>query len=93
MFPDVDDTAKSLEALHYLGQDYRIESLINTYESSEHFFTYPGERNPSLSANCNVLIALLLREDREQHLPQISKAVQFLTIKVFHGQTTEKWVS
>lgn len=93
MFTDVDDTAKTLEALHYLGLDCSVKSLVETYESSEHFVTYPGERNPSLSANCNVLIALLLCGDGGQHLPQITKAVKFLTNAAFNGQIREKWVS
>ena len=93
MFTDVDDTAKALEALHHLGFEYSIKSLVQTYESSEHFVTYPGERNPSLSANCNVLIALLLCEDTDQHIPQIAKAAKFLTDGVFKCQVREKWVS
>ncbi|KAL2020340.1 hypothetical protein VTK56DRAFT_8568 [Thermocarpiscus australiensis] len=93
ILPDADDTAKGLEALHHLGHSSGIGALIRTYEVSEHFTTYPGERNPSFSANCNILILLLIREDRDQHLPQIVKALRFLTSQVFRGQVNEKWVS
>jgi hypothetical protein len=91
----VDDTAKGLEALHYLdqGDSVSVDGLIQTYEATEHFITYPGERNPSFSANCNVLILLLVRDDRAQHVPQIAKVTQFLTRSVFEGQVKEKWVS
>ncbi|KAK3942833.1 Copalyl diphosphate synthase [Diplogelasinospora grovesii] len=90
-FPDADDTANGLEALHYLGQSSSVEPLIQAYEASEHFITYPGERNSSFSANCNVLILLLVRADRAQYLPQIAKAVKFLTSQVFRGHVKEKW--
>jgi hypothetical protein len=93
MFTDVDDTAKTLEALHHLGFECSVTSLVHTFESSEHFVTYPGERNPSLSANCNVLIALLLCEDGVEHLPQIAKVTRYLTNVAFKGKIREKWVS
>ncbi|RYP09462.1 hypothetical protein DL764_001287 [Monosporascus ibericus] len=79
------------EALHYLGRSGSVESLIHTYEASEHFITYPQERNHSFSANCNVLILLLVREDRAQQLPQIVKAARFVTNQVFKSHVKEKW--
>ncbi|KAK9786221.1 putative ent-kaurene synthase protein [Seiridium cardinale] len=91
ILPDVDDTAKGLEALHHLGSDNSVEAAILTFEGKDHFLTYPGERNPSFSANCNILTLLLTREDRDQFLPQISKAVQFLTSQAFNGHVKEKW--
>jgi hypothetical protein len=95
VLPDADDTAKAIEALHYLGrsEDVSIDNLIQTYETTEHFATYRGERNSSFSANCNVLILLLVREDRSQHIPQITKALRFLIGSVFTGHVREKWVS
>lgn len=92
VLPDADDTAKGLESLHYLGQSSGVENLIKTFELEEHFLTYLGERNPSFSANCNIAILLLLREDRAQHFPEIAKAIQFLTSQAFRGYVHEKWV-
>ncbi|KAK4224889.1 hypothetical protein QBC38DRAFT_396604 [Podospora fimiseda] len=99
--PDSDDTAKALEALHHLSQREgevesgvgSVDALIRTYEGPTHFRTHPGERNPSLSANCNILILLLSREDRDEHLPQIIKASRFLIDKVLGGwdDVNEKW--
>lgn len=93
--PDVDDTAKGIEALNYLDQDdsVSVEGLIQTYEAAEHFMTYPGERNASFSANCNVLILLLVRNDRDQYISQIAKVTRFLTRSVLEGHVKEKWVS
>ena len=55
--------------------------------------TYPGERNASFSANCNVLILLLVRNDRDQYVSQIAKVTCFLTRSVLEGHVREKWVS
>ncbi|KXX73544.1 Copalyl diphosphate synthase [Madurella mycetomatis] len=91
--PDVDDTAKGLESLHYLsqGDNVSVDGLVRKFEANEHFMTYPGERNPSFSANCNVLILFLVRDDRAQHVALIVKAVRFLTRSVFGGHVNEKW--
>ncbi|KAI2472650.1 hypothetical protein F4781DRAFT_382493 [Annulohypoxylon bovei var. microspora] len=88
---DADDTARGLETLYYLGQHDSIEGLIVAFESSQNFITYPGERNPSFGANCNVLTLILLREDRARYLAQIVKATRFLTNEVFRGGVYEKW--
>ncbi|OTB18376.1 hypothetical protein K445DRAFT_309112 [Daldinia sp. EC12] len=90
---DADDTARGLKTLYYLGQTESVDGLIEAFESKDNFITYLGERNPSFSANCNVLILLLLREDRAQHLAQIVKATRFLTNEVFRGSVNEKWVT
>ncbi|KAM0195926.1 hypothetical protein ACHAPC_000416 [Botrytis cinerea] len=91
VLPDVDDTSKGLEALHYLGYNSSAEAVIRIFEGEEHFLTYPGERNPSFSANCNVLIFLLGRDDRTQYVPQITKAVRFLASQAFNKNVKEKW--
>ncbi|KAI2628670.1 hypothetical protein GGR54DRAFT_357025 [Hypoxylon sp. NC1633] len=90
-FPDADDTAKGLESLHHLGQESSIDGLLRTFSELEHFITYPGERNPSFSANCNVVILLLVRDDRSQHFPGITKALEFLIGQAFGGHVKEKW--
>ena len=88
----MDDTAKGLQALHVMGYESSVDHLIKAFESDEHFLTYVGELNPSISANCNVLILLLTREDRTQHISQIVKVTQFLIKQVYSGQIKEKWV-
>jgi hypothetical protein len=55
-FPDADDTAKGIAALRILGTSASVNGLVQMFETADHFRTYPGERNPSFSANCNVLI-------------------------------------
>ncbi|KAF7905074.1 uncharacterized protein EAF01_005595 [Botrytis porri] len=91
ILPDVDDTSKGLETLCYLGHSSSAEGVIQAFEGKEHFLTYRGERNPSFSANCNVLIFFLDRDDRAQYVPQISKTVQFLASQAFNENVKEKW--
>ncbi|PYI10667.1 aphidicolan-16beta-ol synthase [Aspergillus sclerotiicarbonarius CBS 121057] len=77
---DVDDTAKGTTVLSMLGHpvnDY-VQRIIEDFEMPTHFRTYPGERDPSFSANCNVLQALLHQPDPLQYGSQITKIVAFL---------------
>ncbi|RYP78945.1 hypothetical protein DL769_003110 [Monosporascus sp. CRB-8-3] len=92
-FPDADDTAKTAMALFYLGRrpETYIPALINTFETTDHFRTYLAERNPSISANINVLSFLLLLDDPTPYVPQIAKAASFVCGRVFLGEVKEKW--
>ncbi|CAJ2513955.1 Uu.00g020740.m01.CDS01 [Anthostomella pinea] len=90
-FPDADDTAKGIEAIRLLGRTTVVDALTMMFEADDHFKTYPGERNPSLSANCNVLIALLVQDDPALHMSQIAKAASYVTSQVFSGPVNEKW--
>lgn len=78
-FPDADDTVKAITALHYLGRHMSVDSLLQTYEGESCFKYYPGERNPSVSANCNVLICLLTRDNPKEFCAQITKTLRFIS--------------
>ncbi|KAI1370232.1 hypothetical protein F4677DRAFT_465656 [Hypoxylon crocopeplum] len=90
-FPDVDDTAKGIMTLRILGKSPSIEGLISTFEAGDHFRTYNGERNPSFSANCNVLICLLMLDGPSTHISQIVKVARFLTAQVYKDGVSDKW--
>jgi hypothetical protein len=90
--PDSDDTAKTLAALMYLGKNVSLETLVKTFESEKHFLTYPGERNASLTSNCNVLTCMCLVADPLPYAEQISKAAEFICLKIYLGDTRDKWV-
>lgn len=81
--------------LHGLGHTVpgAIDALIEHYEAPKHFITYPGEVNASISTNCNVLMILLLESDRNNHVPQIAKIMEYLVGSIYKGQGREKWVS
>lgn len=91
---DVDDTAKGLICLHALGHTVSINNMIKHFECETHFQTYPNERDPSFSANCNALLALLCQADLSTFSAQILKVVHFLS-KIWwdtDGPIKDKWV-
>ncbi|KAL7917301.1 Ent-kaurene synthase [Trichoderma austrokoningii] len=89
--PDADDTAVSLLALTALGVQIDRTPLVWNFESGGHFKTYQLERTPSVSANCNVLLALLTSPDVDQYVPQIEKAVKFLCSHWNENNLQDKW--
>ncbi|CAF4038026.1 unnamed protein product [Adineta steineri] len=93
LLPDADDTAKSLTVLHYLGDSPSVQPLITIFQVDTHFRCYLEERNPSISANCNVLISLLHVSTPEQYTDQIVKVVTFICEKWWtnDGMLTDKW--
>ncbi|KAF1921227.1 Ent-kaur-16-ene synthase [Ampelomyces quisqualis] len=92
---DVDDTAKGILTLSLLGLEERVTPtpMILMFEAEDHFRTFMGERDPSFTSNCHVLLALLHRSDIDQYLPQIEKTAKFLC-KVWwdsDGLIKDKW--
>jgi hypothetical protein len=75
---DADDTAKTILVLSLLQSPVSLQPMLEKFETENHFKTYLHERNPSFSANCNVLIALLHAENPSQYSAQIEKAASFL---------------
>lgn len=89
--PDADDTSRSLLALTALGVQVDRAPLIRNFEGRSHFKTYQLERDPSASANCNVLLALLTSSHVDQYVPQIEKAVRFLCTCWNANRLQDKW--
>ncbi|KAK8109443.1 Ent-kaurene synthase [Apiospora kogelbergensis] len=89
--PDADDTAKVILALHYLGGNPKVEPLIRAFEAPGHFVTYNRERNPSFSANANVLSCLCAAHGAVTHTKEIVKAAEFLCTKFETDDINEKW--
>ncbi|KAK3386276.1 hypothetical protein B0T20DRAFT_465316 [Sordaria brevicollis] len=88
---DADDTARAIMALRHLGANVGVDSLIRAFEAKDHFRTYEGERNPSISANCNVLTCLLMMDDPTVYVRQIVKTAKFLCEQVHADSVREKW--
>ncbi|KAF1940886.1 Ent-kaurene synthase [Clathrospora elynae] len=91
ILPDADDTARVLMTLKCLGKPMEPTPMIRHFENESHFKTYHLERNPSFSANCNVLLALLQAEDVDQYLTQVEKTSAFLLQEWEAGGVTDKW--
>lgn len=103
---DADDTAKGIISLTMLAsssnaQEKHVQSaslteaMIKNFEVESHFQTYESERDPSFSANCNVLQALLYQSDPSLYQVQIWKVAEFLSNSWWesHGAPEDKWVS
>ncbi|KAI0598800.1 terpene synthase family protein [Biscogniauxia sp. FL1348] len=93
---DVDDTARALISMGLVTSDSRglnIEPMISRFATDTHYRTYPFERNPSFTANCNVLLALLRQGNMPQHLPEVVKVVKFITHYWWRhdGNIRDKW--
>jgi hypothetical protein len=92
--PDADDTAKAITALQLLGQRPSFDALIERFELESHFQCFPFERNPSFSANCNVLLAFLYSPDPSQYQSQITKCVRYIAYEWWNTDepVKDKWV-
>lgn len=90
---DVDDTAKTISSLNMLGRPVSPNSLIEVFEAETHFRTYAGERDPSPTANCNALLALLHQPDVSLFSTQIHKVAKFLVDFWWKadGKIVDKW--
>ncbi|PGG95909.1 hypothetical protein AJ79_09819 [Helicocarpus griseus UAMH5409] len=90
---DVDDTAKTLLTLSLLGHPASHKGMLDAFEMETHFRTYERERNPSFTANCNVLTALLSQPDVSKLAPQITKVASFLCKRWWEsdGSIEDKW--
>ena len=74
-----------------LGEPFSVNSMIAEFEKETYFLTYHGERDPSISVNCNILICLLRNPGRASHAEQIMKCVRFLSRNWQSGNVLDKW--
>ncbi|KAL2038430.1 hypothetical protein N7G274_008769 [Stereocaulon virgatum] len=92
VLPDADDTAKTILTLNHLGGKMDPEQMIKHFKTKHnHFCTYPGERNASFSANCNVLQALLSCHEAQKYTSEISSITTFLCDSWWAGTARDKW--
>ncbi|PSN61567.1 hypothetical protein BS50DRAFT_651821 [Corynespora cassiicola Philippines] len=92
MLPDADDTAKTLHALSFLGKfDADVSTLVTRFRSPGSFKTYEKESTRSLSANCNVLKALLATKNPDSSSAHILTAASFICHSFMSGKARDKW--
>ncbi|KAL8882445.1 MAG: hypothetical protein Q9198_000559 [Flavoplaca austrocitrina] len=95
LVPDADDTSQAIKVLRLLGKPTPIQPMIAEFEAPDHFKTYAFERDPSFSANCNVLISLLSDENQlGEHRVHIQKTIAFLRDTWWNSdqKILDKWV-
>lgn len=88
---DADDTARVILTLQLLGNDVNPGRMMEIFEGDSCFKTYELEQNPSFSANCNVLLALLESKSVDQYIVQIEKTLNFLLLQWGSGNVVDKW--
>lgn len=89
-FPDADDTAMTLLALHRAG--YEVDGrLLLAYEREDHFAVFEHEMDPSISANLHILEALetLPKGDRKRTREKILRYV--LAARHYDSFWSDKW--
>ena len=57
-----------------------------------HLLIYHGERDPSFSANCNVLNAIITVPDVQEYIRDIEAIVEFLCESWWSRKSKDKWV-
>ncbi|KAL8979319.1 MAG: hypothetical protein Q9177_006175 [Variospora cf. flavescens] len=95
--PDLDDSAKSSIIFSLLGRRGFSSQIVENFDSAQCLKTYKGERNPSLTANCNALLSVLLDLDdsrpyQSRYLP-IQKITRFICDSWWNtsGPLNDKW--
>ncbi|KAE8408331.1 terpene synthase family protein [Aspergillus pseudonomiae] len=91
LIADADDTARSILTLNLVGYPAQPQQLIAQFRNGDHFRTYPQERDPSISTNCNVLVALLHTAEPRQYLDEIQLTLHFLYRQHNAGRLQDKW--
>ncbi|MCJ1478595.1 hypothetical protein MMC13_007276 [Lambiella insularis] len=89
---DADDTAKTILTLALRDRAVHPRLMLEHFHSPNGSFqTYVGERNGSLSANCNVLNALLECPDSVQYQDSIESISSFICEAWWTGNIQDKW--
>ncbi|GKZ30056.1 hypothetical protein AbraIFM66950_007577 [Aspergillus brasiliensis] len=91
LIADADDTARGILTLNLVGYPALPEQLITQFKNDDHFRTYPQERDPSISTNCNVLAALLHTIEPCQYIEDIELTLRFLYRQHDQGRFQDKW--
>ena len=88
-----DETAKIVLTLNLLERPTSPEQMIAFFKADKrHLLTFHGERDPSISTNCNGLIAILHAPEVDKYLPHIEDITNFLCDSYLSGVVTDKWV-
>jgi len=91
MLPDADDTAVSTLVLNQTNRTYSPSSMVSEFATAENFRTYAFESNPSFSANCNIILALLSSSSTNKYSSHLNKAIKYLVGSAELGIITDKW--
>ena len=94
--PDLDDSAKASIVLSLSGKPGFSEDIFRSFDAPRALKTYRIERDPSISANCNALLSMVLdKSDYPSKSMTIEKIVNFIYDSWMdtEGSIKDKWVS
>ncbi|PSN61437.1 hypothetical protein BS50DRAFT_578453 [Corynespora cassiicola Philippines] len=92
--PDLDDSSKASTILSLIQNAGFSEAIVAEFDGPRCLRTYRGERDPSVSANCNALMSLLMdNQDFADKSSAIEKAVVFVhdAWTDAEGELLDKW--
>ena len=93
--PDIDDSAKASIVLSLSGKPGFSEDIVRSFDAPKALKTYRIERDPSISANCNALLCMVLdKSDYPSKSMTIEKVVSFICDSWMdtEGSIKDKWV-
>ena len=93
--PDLDDSAKTSIIFSFLGRPGFTELITKHFDSPKCLKTYSAERNPSVSANCNALLSIVLdTEEYQSKNAAMTLVINFICDSWWHtsGSLGDKWV-
>ena len=94
--PDLDDSAKASIILSLSGELGFSEDIVRSFDAPKALKTYRIERDPSISANCNALLSMILDDSvYPSKGVTIEKVVNFICDSWMdtEGSIKDKWVS
>lgn len=94
--PDLDDSAKASIILSLSGKLGFSKDIVRSFDAPKCLKTYRIERDPSISANCNALLSIILdKNDYPSKGTTIEKIVNFIYDSWMdtEGSIKDKWVS
>ncbi|KAI0110357.1 hypothetical protein GGR51DRAFT_569644 [Nemania sp. FL0031] len=75
---NLDSTARGILVMGFLGQPVGVGKMLEKFATGGHFRTYAKDREPSLSATCYAIMAILCQKDASMYAPRIKEAMKFI---------------
>lgn len=84
----------ALRVLDAVGVRRSVKPMIDCFEGPNHYFTYKGERDPSVSTNAHVLQALVLYSTAGEYSSSVDKCIRYLCKTWWNSRSfvQDKWV-
>lgn len=92
LLPDTDNIATAITSLAYLTKSVSVDSLLQVYKDETFFRIYLGERNPSISVDCNTFVCLLMKKQLNAVFCTDYQNFVIICRQSIQGLILKKWV-